>query len=420
VKVVILNTHSVLNSGDAGIVLAQIRYLKDHLPGTEISLTSRTPNTDKKLLDLEGIKTFPSMIPVPSVYQGLWEKIEKSLLNILDFSSKWQVYREIKNCDLALCSGGGYFYSNRRVFPGPMFLQNFLHAKMALVMNKPLVFLPQSFGPIYNRYSEGLLRDLLEDNRTVKIYTREKISFKFLHHLLRERKAKTKVEICPDMAFLAKRDSYERSLPALHLPRPLMGLTLRKWDFPEIKSAKGKKDKENKYLETLTNVCREYHARWKGSIIIFPQVRGPGEKENDRLISQIFMGKLRKHIPGKHIRFLDFHDVLSPDQMFHVLSQLDLIVSTRFHSALFALICGIPAIAIAYQPKSRGIMEMMNLEHFCLNMSDIDAASLIELLSEILDHDADIKKNIAKEVEIARAAVETKLNESLLSFSGLP
>jgi len=418
-KVVILNTHSVLNSGEAGIVLAQVQFKKNHFPGVEISLTSRTQKIDERMSDFEGIKIFPSLIPVPSVYTGGWKKIEKSLQNILDIKSKWLIYKEIKNCDLAICSEGEYFYTNRRVFPGSMFVQNFLHAKLALELNKPLVFFPQSFGPIYNRSAARLLRNLLEEEQTIKIYDREKISFEFLRHLLHKEEAQAKVEMCPDMSFYSERKFYKHSIPALHLPRPMMGLTLKHWDFPEIKSAKEKKEREKKYLETLTRICQEYVARWRGSIIIFPQVRGPGVKENDRLVSNRFFNTLMKFIPGKHIRLLDLDDVLSPGQIFHILSQLDLIISTRFHSAIFALLCGIPAIAIAYQPQSRGIMEMMNLGHLCVDTVDIDPDSSIDLLSEILDRSVEIKKNIEKEVETARATVETKLKEFLLAFSKL-
>ncbi len=415
-KFVILNTHSVLNSGDAGIVLAQVQFLKNQFPGADISLTSRTPNIDKKLCDLDGIKIFPCLIPAPSVYAGGWKKIEKSLMNIVDISSKWQMYQELKSCDLALCSGGGYFYSNRPVFPGPMFLQNVFHAKLALAMNKPLVFLPQSFGPIYSRFAAKLLKNLLEEDSAVKIYTRENISFDFLHQLLGREEAKAKVETCPDMAFLTKSKFCEEPLPELCLPRPVMGLTLRHWEFPEVRSEREKREKENRYLGTLMGVCREFVARWKGSIVIYPQVRGPGTKENDCLISRRFFGDLMESIPEKHIKLLELADVLSPVEIFRIISQLDLILSTRFHSALFALISGVPAIAIAYQPKSRGIMKMMNLEHFCVDMAELDLLSLIGLISEILDHSAEIKKNAAKEVESARTALERKLKEALLSL----
>ena len=57
-RIIILNTHSTLNSGDLAIVLAQIQYFKKHFPGSIISLTSRTPENDKFFYRKLGAKVF--------------------------------------------------------------------------------------------------------------------------------------------------------------------------------------------------------------------------------------------------------------------------------------------------------------------------------------------------------------------------
>ena len=60
-KIFIANTHSILNSGDAGIVLAQIQFLRKYFPSLQISLSSRTPELDKKTFHPLGVKIFHSI-----------------------------------------------------------------------------------------------------------------------------------------------------------------------------------------------------------------------------------------------------------------------------------------------------------------------------------------------------------------------
>lgn len=62
-----------------------------------------------------------------------------------------------------------------------------------------------------------------------------------------------------------------------------------------------------------------------------------------------------------------------------IYSYYDVMVGTRFHSVIFSLNVGVPAIAIAYGGnKSRGIMRDLELEDFVLNIDEMHDNSIIE------------------------------------------
>ena len=69
-RILIVNTHSVLNSGDASIVLSQVRWLEKAAPGAEISLTSRTARADRGLYGPMGLRVIPALYDVPSLFIG--------------------------------------------------------------------------------------------------------------------------------------------------------------------------------------------------------------------------------------------------------------------------------------------------------------------------------------------------------------
>jgi len=413
-KAIFLNTHSFLNSGDAGIVIAQIQLLKRYFPGIKISITSRTAGVDRRFYKSEEIKVFFPIIPAPSVYTGRIQKIEQSLKNFLALKEKKNLIKEIEQSDIVISSGGGYFYSNRKILPGPMFLQNYLHIKIAQILRKSVVFFPQSYGPFYNSLSIMMLRDILNYNKTVQIFAREKISFDFLQTLLEKERNRDKVDICPDMTFyLRRKDEFRNPTFRENLPRPIVVLTLRKWDFPDAKSAKEKKKKEDEYLVAIKEVCYSIFKERRGTLVIVPQVRGPGIFENDRIISLKLLAELKKIIPEKNLLFFDLPDFISPCYLIDIFSQADLVLATRFHSAIFAMISGVPIISITYQPKSSGIMNLLDLAHFCVDINEMDSARIIQIANEILSCPQDIKGKIENEVKILKNTIELKMDAVL-------
>jgi len=412
VKALILNTHSTLNTGDLAIVLAQAQYLNERFPGIRLSLTSRTPGVDRTVYQPRGINVIPALIPAPSIFDTPKQKLQQSLQNLLDLGSKSLLKREILDSDFIISSGGGYFYTSRRIGPGPMFLQNLAHVKLAFQMKKPVVFFPQSFGPIYNSLSLRLLSKLLNNEKALRVYAREDISQDFLERLLKVDTAK--IELCPDMAFyLSQEDSSGTDRACLDLPGPVVALTLRNWNFPEIKSRREKEKKNDAYLQCLEEVCGRIYERWKGSFCVFPHVRGPGRFEDDRDITLKFWSRLQKIIPEKKRILLNPDNVLSPFWLLHLLAQTDLIIATRFHSATLALIAGTQAIAITYQPKSLGMMRMLNLEQFSIDIKHMDADNILSLAEDVFVHSDDVKHKIVREVEKGRKRIRLILEREL-------
>jgi colanic acid/amylovoran biosynthesis protein len=412
-KVVILNTHSTLNSGDTAIVIAQIQLINNFIPNASIAITSRTSEIDQAFYKPFGVTVLPPIFPAPSVFSPTSKKIKETVKNLFSFSAKKQLINTIETGDLIISSGGGYFWSPAANFPGPMFLQNIFHIQIALYKKKPLFFFPQSFGPFQNSWAPKLLSKSLQSENVIKIFAREKISFDIARNLVKGRANEEKVTLCPDLAFALDLNTLPLSIPInLDLPRPRIAITLRNWDFPNCLSHEEKRLKFQKYLTVLKKTCLHIYNLWKGSIILFPQVRGPGEFENDVPITKKFFGELGSIIPPTHLLFIrPTYD--SPLLLIQLLSQIDLILATRFHSAIFSLISGTPAISIGYQHKSKGIMYLLGFERYCIEIDDIPLEQLLQLIEEILNNHQRIKSMITKNVAQIKHTILSTLAASI-------
>jgi len=413
-NILIVNTHSVLNSGDAAIVLAQIEWLRMALPGVRIALTSRTPATDGPFYEALGVRVIPSIFDPPSLFAGLASKVLGSVASLLRVEAKTELFRAIRRADLVIGSGGGYFYSNRAAGPGPMFLQNILHLKLARLMKKPVVLFPQSFGPTFNPAAERLLRNMLEDVGVRHVLVREDHSRRFLESLLGNAFDESRFDFCPDMAFWLE-PGREAENPGTWAawPRPVTAVTVRNWDFPDCRTGGRKERMRWEYLAGLEETAVRIHRKWSGTILVFPQSRGPGLFENDRTASLRLFEAMKKKIPARNLAWVDFPDAVSPRAVLSFLSRADLLLATRFHSALLALIGGVPVLSLSYQPKSSGMMKTLGLERYSIDIAEAGPEVLWPLAEELMGRWGRLRPEIGARIGRMRETIGTALGESL-------
>ena len=421
-KFVILNTHSSLNSGDLGIVQAEVAWIRTNFPGAGIVLTSRTPGPDRRLFAGLGIDVVPPILPTPSFHAGVGRKVRYGLADLLSIGGKTALVRAIKASQAVISSGGGYFWSDRRLVPGPMFLQSLLHLRLAAALRKPVVFFPQSFGPLASPTARSLLGRAFRAPNVKKIFARETESLDFVGRLLAGRDGPP-VVMAPDMAFGLARDAGAEPVPIPGpegLPRPVVALTLRGWNFPEARDPAAKARLRKNYLMAMAGLARFVVDSKKGSIIVFCQVRGPGPFEDDRLTTDEFLKRMAGRIPGDRLQFVRFPETVQPSALIGLLGQADLTVATRFHSAIYSLLAGTPALALNYQPKSRAAMRDLGLGSFTLDIAGLDPDRLIDLAGDMIERLPEIREAVRASVAVARATLDRRLAEARDALAGAP
>ncbi len=412
-RFVLLNTHSVLNAGDAGIVLAQIRLLRREFPGAVISVTSRTPKIDAAWLGPLGVRVFPPLLPGPG--GRTQPEMDRGIAGPWSApGSRIGLLCAIRRSDLAISTGGGYFYSHRRVLPGPTFYQNILHVRAALAFRRPVVFFPQSFGPCLSLAGERSLTALLRRPGVRAILAREGESSDYLGRLLPKAAVRQKIEVCPDAAFLLRPGAAGGTvrLPP-GLPRPVIAVTLREWSAPRPPRNARRASVREDYLGALEGTLAGIQARRGGSIVIVPHSRGPRPGEDDRPISKVFRDRLERRLPSGRVIQLGLPDLTGPDDLISLFESADLVLATRFHSAVFALCAGTPVLTIGYQPKARETMRLLGLEHLALEWEGLRGADLEARAEELFASPAEARAEIAARVRTTRQSIEETLGRVL-------
>jgi colanic acid/amylovoran biosynthesis protein len=406
-RILILNTCSTLNRGDAAIVLGQIRLLQKTCPGADVALTSKTPALDRAFYDPLGVEVLPPFISALSSYRGAGRKLSEGARALVAVGDKRRLLQSLRQADLVLSCGGGYFYSYRGLLPGTTFWQNVVHAYLAAALHKPLLFLPQSFGPFASPLARRGVRHLLERGSVLHVFAREEISY----HLLRDmvgQAVQARLSLCPDMAFYLAADGLGPTTRDEEpgAARPTLVMNLRPWAFPEARDPAARREG---YMQAMLAAADHFVRRYRGQVVVVPQALGPDPAEDDRGICEEFCRRARTLPAAAQAVQYREPGTSSLTEYLALLAGARLLVGTRLHSCILALLSGVPALSVGYQYKSQGTLDLLGLGCLNLDIQDLEADRLLALVEATMDRHRELRQEISQRVGQACGQIGAKV-----------
>ncbi len=417
-NITILNGHSILNSGDTVIILVQIRLIRQVFSKARITLVSRTPGMDEAFYTPMGIRVIAAPFYRVSAASGAGKKILALLRDCVSWSPWLKLTTAIRRSDLTISCGGGYLFSYQRYFPGPTFWQIFIQIRLALALGKPLILFPQSFGPFRNRFSRFLVGRLIGHPRMGKVLAREEISLKLLKTLAGNQEKAAKISLCPDLAWAYSTLSDPATSEIDGLPRPRIAMTVISSSFSEVRNPGEKTSKQEKYLETMAEICHALYERFHCSILLISHSRGPSPDEDDLRITRRLFERIVPTIPLEYVHLRQRTDGNSPDAIISILKKTDLIISSRFHAAILGLLAEIPVIVIGYHHKSEGMMRLLEMGKSFTSIDNLKVEWVIAKAAEKMGPIGPAREKIRELVRRQRETVERTLPILLAGFQG--
>ncbi|MFX0135990.1 MAG: polysaccharide pyruvyl transferase family protein [Candidatus Hodarchaeota archaeon] len=408
IRIVITHVLPDDNPGGSAIAMGMIKTLKAKFADCRVSLVSyysnkkRLPLIHRHLLkefpDLEILKT--PIINRIEAYSGthLFAKYIRGFLwvwgmilaTIKLFLPSWMLnsttIKKFKEADIILSRGTQIFY-DRSKFPVRKTLALYWISYPILLakkLKKPYIIYGQSFGPLRRKISQKIVKFVL--NRTNLVLVRERLSMDFLISL---GIPKHKIKVIPDAAFslpCPDVNTIKNMCEKFNLPiKNFLAVTVRAWE---------ETCDTDVFLENIADVIdRALDNNFVNICAIVNQVRkGPASAGDDTDVSY----RLLKYVKNKEkVRIID--EDFSPLKLLSLYGGAKVLTGTRLHSVILALISGTPSIAISYAgPKTYGIMEMLGMEDYVLDMKKIDINRAYHLLRELCI-DNDHKRNEIKD-----------------------
>jgi len=259
---------------------------------------------------------------------------------------------------------------------------------IALRLGKPLVLLPQTYGPFKSRSSRDTARRLI--SQSTLAYARDPDSFDRLQQLLGSEFDPERHRMGVDVAFgLPTRPpaALEEAIDAfIHTddPSPLIGLNVSGLVFNQQEEARDRFDLSLSYpelmIELVTRLLRDTDAR----ILLLPHVHAPlGHYESDLDASY----KLLQRLPAAYASMANsrIEVVTAPldaCELKWLISKCDWFCGTRMHATIASLSSGVPTAALAYSLKTRGVFKTCESENAVV---DLRSVAIDEAVDELMN-----------------------------------
>ncbi len=310
----------------------------------------------------------------------------RTLARLLLGKERYKTYEYLRDCNALVIKGGGYIHAYRGLRWTYYIWYSLFPFMLAQFCGIDVIILPNSFGPFDTRYSKRLVRRVL--GRCKMVTARERKSLDVLEAII-----PGKAKLFPDMGFSLKSvDSNWASKELIGHGVPLgkiscVGVTMRPWRFPD---APNPQEKYEKYIQAFAQLLD--HLLGNRYIpVLFAHSVGPHTHEDDRVA---LMDTLRGTSGAEKILYVDGDYNCRQVKAFY--GQMDFMICTRFHSAIFSIAQQVPCLAISYQGyKATGIMEEIELSDFTFMIDDIDCDLLMKAFERLVASQDEVKQKMA-------------------------
>lgn len=380
------------NPGNEGTLLAILSRLRTLSPGSEFRCICCYPEA---VIARDGIDAVPITTRVATIRDhdgSLARRVSLALVGI--GAELWQyvrAFRELKGTDVLIVPGTGLVTDAAGLSAWGPYSQ-FKWVLMAKMRGSKVLYVSIGAGPIDRAFGKVLVKAALSlaDYRSY----RDEASRDYLRRI---RFPAQRDRVYPDLVF---------SLPDALLPgeraltevkRRVVGLGLMEY-YWRYSTTDPSSETYSVYLESLAKfaawlVKHDYDIR----LLL---------GDADTFVIEDFKAVLRARLGGyDEERILD-QPIGSVQDVLAEIAATDVVVATRFHNVVLALLLNKPVISISFHHKCSSLMRQMKLSEYSHEIHQMDADRLIRQFQALEQNREAVKRTIGQGVDEARAALD--------------
>lgn len=380
---VLITNCVALNGGDAAILYAVIDRLRAALgPNLEITVVDDQPEDVRRrypqLHTTPRLDTTIRRGPAVPILGRLVTEIERgrvlagawcmgrglSWLSRLWLSADQRSALEVFRQSTAVVSTGGTYLVERYPIAGRL-----LELETAIAMDRPLLLFTQSLGPFTDPRHRRVVRKvasrarlvLLRDERSRQELTALGVPDEHLH-------------VVADAAFALSAGNGSRSGERLRV-----AVSVRSWPYGDGDVAAMNERYRSAIAALAEGLVRDRNA----DVTFISTCQGAPEYwTDDSSVAATIADRVDTAL--RHSVHVDrgFH---APQDLLDTLGSFDVVVATRMHMAILALVAGVPVFPIAYEPKTRELFERLQMGEWVRDFEELSAARLPDDVGRFID-----------------------------------
>ncbi len=269
--------------------------------------------------------------------------------------------RQISEADIVASIAGGDSFSD--IYGLGRFMYVALPQLLTLCLGKKLIHLPQTLGPFKKRITRTIGRYIL--GRASLIYSRDREGLEEIRKVLPAGYRPENVRFCYDLGFVVDPvapqtpemiDLFRRKMD----PATLVGLNISGLLYMGGYTQNNMFGLKLDYREFVLRLIN-FLVETKGAqVVLIPHVFGTAEeRESDAAVCQKVYEEVRERYPEKVFTLREQYD---QGRIKYIIGLCDFFIGSRMHACIAALSQNIPAVAIAYSKKFKGVLKTIGAE----------------------------------------------------------
>ena len=402
-KISLFGHFGQINFGNESTLQAILYHLHRHIPDAETTCICTYPDVTTRTYNIDAV-------PMTGVFvKPLWLRgnpaarfLRKIIIGIPSELYRWlAAIRILKGMGMLIVPGTGLLTDVCGLSGwGPYTM--FKWSLVAKLCRCKLLFVSVGAGPVYSALGKYFVKSALSlaDFRSY----RDNASLEYLKGIGFPTNSD---RVYPDLVF---------SLPEAVIPsdnsekkrRSVVGLGLMEYYGKPSVDSPGNAI-YLAYLENLVVFLRWLLAHEYDARLLIGDV-------GDRRVTEEFKSLLKERsLIYDEARIID-EPVSSVEHLLSQLAATDIVVATRFHNVLLALLLNKPVISISFHHKCASLMSEMGLGEYCHDINHMNAGRLIEQFQDVERNAEKLKPVIRQKVEQSRKALDEQYS---LIFKGV-
>jgi polysaccharide pyruvyl transferase WcaK-like protein len=382
------------NFGNDSTLQAIVYYLRALVPHAEFKCICTGPETVALAYNITAVPSRDVVIKAWALNSPFARLARKVVVGIPSELYRWlKGFKTLWGADALVVPGTGLLTDAYTLFNwGPYDM--FRWSVTAKLCNCKLLFVSVGAGPIYSRAGRSCVKAALSlaDFRSY----RDESTLQYLKGIGFQT---GNDPVYPDLVF---------SLPESLIPqghdregrRRVVGLGLM--DYAGRYSVeRPTSDVPSAYLETLVEFVRWLLAHEYNVRLLIGDV---GDTPVTRKFESLLKERSGPHEDGRIIN----EPVASVEDLLRQLAATDVVVATRFHNVILALLLSKPVIAISFHHKCASLMNQMGLSEYCHDINCLDAYRLIEQFCDLEKNAERLKPLIQHKTGECRRALDAQ------------
>ncbi|MEM8884116.1 MAG: polysaccharide pyruvyl transferase family protein [Planctomycetota bacterium] len=388
-KIVITQTVA-LNGGDAAILFGLVRTLREAYGDPEITVYDAQPETASRL--------YPSLdFRTPLAHQKRGRLGRARVLTALSllrtgsdtlarFLVGERTVRDLepyRDADLFVWTGGTYLVEH---YP---LADRFFELELLRGTDMPLVLFTQSAGPFTTPENRRDVEYL--GSRASRVLLRDARS---LEHFADAGAPRDRLRVAADGAFALDAPATERA--------PRVVVSVRHWPIGDDADAVAER-----YVEAQARAIRRLVEERDTDVVLLSTCQGVPEYWTDDAATA---RRIVERLPAAaRVRVDDgFH---TPAQLIAEFGASELVLATRMHAAILALMGGAPVLPVAYEFKTRELFKGLGHEALVQDLDDIEPDAYATRVLDAYDRRAELRA--AQQEGVARLRADAATLPSL-------